>query len=70
MVSFGGVVALIFAVLFAVLVAFMILVLIKLSQVLNETTRLVGSMTDETVPLLHEATTVLAPSWSYRAIVA
>ena len=59
MVSFGGVVALIFAVLFAVLVAFMILVLVKLSQVLNETTRLVGSMTDETVPLLQEATTSL-----------
>jgi predicted PurR-regulated permease PerM len=57
MVSFGGVVALIFAVLFAVLVAFMVLVLVKLGQVLSETTRLVAGITDRTVPLLSEATT-------------
>src|SRR3954449_3674608 len=57
MVSFGGVVALIFAILFAVLVAFTALVLIKLGQVLNEVSRLVAGITDQTVPLLSEATT-------------
>src|SRR3954462_14178679 len=57
MVSFGGVVALIFAILFAVLVAFTALVLVKLGQVLNELTRLVAGITDRTVPLLSEATT-------------
>jgi uncharacterized protein YoxC len=57
MVSFGGVVALIFAVLFAVLVAFLVLVLVKLGQVLSETTRLIAGITDRTVPLLSEATT-------------
>jgi uncharacterized protein YoxC len=57
MVSFGGVVALIFAILFAVLVAFLVLVLVKLGQVLSETTRLIANITDQTVPLLSEATT-------------
>src|SRR5256885_5559359 len=57
MVSFGGVVALVFAVIFAVLVAFMALVLVKLGQVLNEVSRLVAGITDRTVPLLSEATT-------------
>jgi predicted PurR-regulated permease PerM len=57
MVSFGGVVALIFAILFAILVAFLVLVLVKLGQVLSETTRLVAGITDQTVPLLSEATT-------------
>lgn len=57
MVSFGGVVALIFAVLFAILVAFTALVLVKLGQVLSETARLVAGITDRTVPLLSEATT-------------
>ncbi|MDX6285396.1 MAG: hypothetical protein QOG53_881 [Frankiales bacterium] len=57
MVSFGGVVALIFAVIFAVLVAFLVLVLVKLGQVLTETTRLIAGITDRTVPLLSEATT-------------
>jgi uncharacterized protein YoxC len=57
MVSFGGVVALIFAVLFGVLVAFTALVLVKLGQVLSETARLVAGITDRTVPLLSEATT-------------
>ena len=57
MVSFGGVVALIFAVLFAVLVAFLVLVLVKLGQVLTETSKLVAGITDRTVPLLSEATT-------------
>ena len=57
MVSFGGVVALVFAVLFAVLVAFLALVLVKLGQVLSETARLVAGIADRTVPLLSEATT-------------
>jgi uncharacterized protein YoxC len=57
MVSFGGVVALIFAILFGVLVAFMALVLVKLGQVLSEISRLVAGVTDRTVPLLSEATT-------------
>jgi predicted PurR-regulated permease PerM len=57
MVSFGGVVALIFAVLFAVLVAFLVLVLVKLGEVLTETSRLIAGITDRTVPLLSEATT-------------
>jgi uncharacterized protein YoxC len=57
MVSFGGVVALIFAILFAVLVAFLVLVLVKLGQVLSEAARLVAGITDQTVPLLSEATT-------------
>src|SRR3954467_3098429 len=57
MVSFGGVVALVFAIIFAVLVAFMALVLVRLGQVLNEVSRLVAGVTDRTVPLLSEATT-------------
>jgi uncharacterized protein YoxC len=57
MVSFGGVVALVFAIIFAVLVAFMALVLVRLGQVLNEVSRLVAGITDQTVPLLSEATT-------------
>jgi uncharacterized protein YoxC len=57
MVSFGGVVALIFAILFGVLVAFLGLVLVKLGQVLTEISRLVAGVTDRTVPLLSEATT-------------
>jgi uncharacterized protein YoxC len=59
MVSFGGVVALIFAVIFAILVAFLVLVLVRLGQVLSETTRLVSGITDQTVPLLTEATSSL-----------
>lgn len=57
MVSFGGVVALVFAVIFAVLVAFLVLVLVKLGQVLSETSKLIAGITDRTVPLLSEATT-------------
>ena len=59
MVSFGGVVALVFAIIFAVLVGFLVLVLVRLGQVLTETSKLVAGITDQTVPLLGEATTSL-----------
>jgi uncharacterized protein YoxC len=52
----GQVVGLIFAFAFCVFVAFLAYVLVKLSQVLAETQRLVHSITDQTVPLLGEVT--------------
>lgn len=55
--SAGEVVGLLFAVIFAVLVAFLALVLVRLSQVLVESRKLVAGVTERTVPLLGEVTT-------------
>ena len=54
--SGGAIVGLIFAVFFAVGVCFFAFVLVRLAEVLKETTRLVAGITQETVPLLSEIT--------------
>ena len=59
MLSGGEVAGLIVAVFWAILVAFLAFVLVRLAQVLRETTRLVASVTDSTVPLLGEVTTTV-----------
>lgn len=55
--SGGEIAGLIVAVFWAVLVCFMAFVLIKLGQVVGETSKLVTGITDQTVPLLGEVTT-------------
>ena len=55
--SGGEVAGLIVAVFWAVLVCFMAFVLVKLGQVVGETSKLVNGITDQTVPLLGEVTT-------------
>jgi predicted PurR-regulated permease PerM len=55
-VSGGAIVGLIFAIFFAVGVCFFAFVLVRLAEVLKETTRLVAGITQETVPLLNEIT--------------
>ncbi|KWX05393.1 DUF948 domain-containing protein [Carbonactinospora thermoautotrophica] len=57
--SGGEVAGLIVAVFWAILVCFLAYVLIKLGQVLQETTRLVSNITERTVPLLSEVTTTV-----------
>ncbi|KWX00671.1 DUF948 domain-containing protein [Carbonactinospora thermoautotrophica] len=59
MLSGGEVAGLIVAVFWAILVCFLAYVLIKLGQVLQETTRLVSNITERTVPLLSEVTTTV-----------
>ena len=54
--SAGAVVGLIFAIFFAIGVIFLCFVLIRLAEVLRETTKLVTGITQETVPLLGEIT--------------
>ena len=56
MLTAGQVAGLIVAVFFAIAVGFLALVLVKLSKVLEETTKLVAGITDKTVPLLGEVT--------------
>jgi predicted PurR-regulated permease PerM len=58
-VSAGAVVGLVFAIFFAIGVAFLCFVLIRLAQVLKETTKLVAGVADQTVPLLGEITTTV-----------
>ena len=54
--SGGAIVGLIFAIFFAVGVCFFAFVLVRLAEVLKETTKLVAGITQETVPLLNEIT--------------
>ena len=58
-VSAGAVVGLVFAIFFGIGVVFLCFVLIRLAQVLKETTKLVSGITDQTVPLLGEITTTV-----------
>jgi predicted PurR-regulated permease PerM len=55
-VTGGQIVGLIFAVFFAVGTCFFAFVLVRLAEVLKETTRLVAGITQETVPLLEQIT--------------
>jgi predicted PurR-regulated permease PerM len=55
-VSAGAIVGLIFAIFFALGVCFFAFVLVRLAEVLKETTKLVAGITQETVPLLNEIT--------------
>jgi predicted PurR-regulated permease PerM len=55
-VSAGAIVGLIFAIFFAIGVLFFAFVLVRLAEVLKETTKLVAGITQETVPLLNEIT--------------
>jgi predicted PurR-regulated permease PerM len=55
-VSGGEIVGLIFAIFFALGVCFFAFVLVRLAEVLKETTKLVSGITQETVPLLNEIT--------------
>jgi predicted PurR-regulated permease PerM len=55
-VSAGAVVGLVFAIFFAIGVIFLCFVLIRLAEVLRETTKLVAGVAQETVPLLSEMT--------------
>lgn len=54
--SGGAIVGLIFAIFFAVGVCFFAFVLVRLAEVLKETTKLVSGITRETVPLINEVT--------------
>jgi len=55
-VSAGAIVGLIFAIFFALGVLFFAFVLVRVAEVLKETTKLVAGITQETVPLLNEIT--------------
>jgi predicted PurR-regulated permease PerM len=55
-VSAGASVGLIFAIFFAIGVLFFAFVLVRVAEVLKETTKLVAGITQETVPLLNEIT--------------
>ena len=54
--SAGAIVGLIFAIFFAIGVLFFAFVLVRMAEVLKETTKLVAGITQETVPLLNEIT--------------
>lgn len=54
--SAGAIVGLIFAIFFAIGVLFFAFVLVRVAEVLKETTKLVAGITQETVPLLNEIT--------------
>jgi uncharacterized protein YoxC len=57
--SVGDVAGLIAAIAFVLLVGLLAIPLLKLGKVLDEARRLVGTVTDETVPLIHEVTTTV-----------
>lgn len=57
MVHIGDVVGLVFAVFFAIAVLGLVYLLLRLSRTVDELTKLVGGITDKTVPLLGEVTT-------------
>lgn len=57
--SAGAVVGLIFAVFFALGVIFLCFVLLRVAQVLRETSKLVAGVTEQTIPLLGEVTTTV-----------
>jgi hypothetical protein len=56
-IDVGDLVGLIFAVAFALIALAMIWLLLRLRRTVDELTRLVGGITDKTVPLLGEVTT-------------
>jgi hypothetical protein len=58
-VSAGAVVGLVFAIFFGIGVVFLCFVLIRLAEVLKETTKLVSGITHQTIPLLGEITTTV-----------
>jgi hypothetical protein len=60
MLSGGQVAVVIVAVFWAILMAFLAAILIYLASVLRQTSRLVETMTRETVPLLEEAAATIA----------
>jgi predicted PurR-regulated permease PerM len=60
MLSGGQVAVLIVAVFFAILMAFLAAILIYLASVLRQTSRLVETMSHETLPLLEEAAATIA----------
>jgi uncharacterized protein YoxC len=57
--SVGNIAGLIAAIAFVLLVGLLAVPLLKLGKVLDEARRLVGTLTDETVPLLNEVTTTV-----------
>jgi uncharacterized protein YoxC len=57
--SVGDVAGLIATIAFVLLVGLLAIPLLKLGKVLDEARRLVGAVTDETVPLIHEVTTTV-----------
>ena len=57
--SLGNVAGFVAAIAFVVLVALLAVPLLKLGKVLDEARRMVGTVTDETVPLLNEVTTTV-----------
>ncbi|HTC68177.1 MAG TPA: DUF948 domain-containing protein [Acidothermaceae bacterium] len=57
--SVGDVAGLIAAIAFVLLVGLLAVPLLKLGKVLDEARRLVGTVTDETVPLINEVTTTV-----------
>jgi uncharacterized protein YoxC len=57
--SVGDVAGLIAAIAFVLLVGLLAIPLLKLGKVLDEARRLVGTVTDETVPLINEVTTTV-----------
>jgi hypothetical protein len=68
-VSGAEVAGLIVAMFWAILVCFLALVLVKLGQVLKQTTRLVAGITDQTVPLIGEVTNTVTATNSQLARV-
>ena len=56
MVDIGDVVGLVFAVFFAIAMLGLVYLLFRLSRTVDELTKLVGGITDKTVPLLGEVT--------------
>lgn len=59
MLTGGQLAALLVAVFWAILVCFLCLVLVRLHRVLEETTKLVSTVTERTVPLLDRVTTTV-----------
>lgn len=56
MVSVGDIVGLIFAIFFAMAMLGLVYLLVRLSRTVDELTKLVGGITDKTLPLLGEVT--------------
>lgn len=57
--SVGDIAGLVAAIAFVLLVGLLAIPLLKLGKVLDEARRLVGSVTDQTVPLINEVTTTV-----------
>ncbi len=56
MVNVGDVVGLVFAIFFALAMLGLVYLLVRLSRTVDELTKLVGGITDKTIPLLGEVT--------------